>query len=502
MSKPIWEPSSERIERANISRFMRFVREQTGNDDIRRYAPLHDFSVRHPDRFWQLVWEFCGIRASGTFHEVLVSATPLNEARWFPGIRLNFAQNLLRFKDDRTAIIHRDRSGASREYSYAELQQQVARVAAALRRHGLQAGDRVAGWLPDSPESLFAMLATTSIGAIWSLCRPGADIDATVGRLIDIAPRILITSAAALGESPATTLAAIRPLPALERIVVVGDCNVLANERAPSPVMSWEAFLQGEEKPLVFEPMPFDHPLYLVPATDALGRGMHLVHGAGGTLIQHLKELVLHADLKREDKIHFDTGGDPTTWHWLASALAVGATLVMVDGQPHRADPRSLWNLVDDLGITVLVTDAAWLQSCVDAGLRPGESHKLLSLKTVLSMGSTLAAPLCEYVYTAVKDRLMVSACSGGTDLLSSIALGCPVLPVFCGEHQCRGLGLKWDTFDSMGKSVRDGDGDVALLGPFPSMPLGFWNDIDGQRYAETFCHDTRAAGAVASARA
>ncbi|MCU7374990.1 AMP-binding protein [Paucibacter sp. O1-1] len=397
--------------------------------------------------------------------------------------------------------MHRDRSGAGREYSYAELQQQVARVAAALRRHGLQAGDRVAGWLPDSPESLFAMLATTSIGAIWSLCRPGADIDATVGRLIDIAPRILITSAAALGESPATTLAAIRPLPALERIVVVGDCNVLANERAPSPVMSWEAFLQGEEKPLVFEPMPFDHPLYLVPATDALGRGMHLVHGAGGTLIQHLKELVLHADLKREDKIHFDTGGDPTTWHWLASAARGGRHAVMVDGQPHRADPQPVESRrrpgYHRPGHRRSL--AAVLRGCRPA---PGRVARLLSLKTVLSMGSTLAAPLCEYVYTAVKDRLMVSACSGGTDLLSSIALGCPVLPVFCGEHQCRGLGLKWDTFDSMGKSVRDGDGDVALLGPFPSMPLGFWNDIDGQRYAETFCHDTRAAGAVASARA
>ena len=492
MSKPIWEPSPERVERANLSRFMRFVRDQTGNEDIRSYAPLHDFSVRHPGRFWQLVWEFCGIRASGTFHEVLVDGDKMPGAKWFPGVRLNFAQNLLRFKDDRAAILFRNEWGHAREISYAELHQQVGRLAHALRELGVQPGDRVAGFLPNIPETVIAMLAATSLGATWSSCSPDFGINGVVDRFGQIEPKVLFTTDAyPYGGKTHDCLAKIRSvlsqLPSVEKLVVIPYSGAaLAIGDIPNAI-AWPDFVGTEDRALQFELTSFDHPLYIMYSSGTTGVPKCIVHGAGGTLIQHLKELVLHADVKREDKIFYYTTCGWMMWNWLVSSLAVGASVVLYDGSPSHPDGNALWDLADELGISVFGTSAKWISAIEKAGVRPRETHKLLALKTILSTGSPLAPESYDYVYRDVKERVMLSSISGGTDIVSCFALGSPLLPVYRGELQCRGLGMKVEILDDEGRPVREETGELACLAPFPSMPIYFWNDADGSKYHNAY---------------
>ena len=506
MTKPIWEPSKERIDGANISRFMRFVREQTGNEDIRRYSPLYEFSVRYPEKFWPLVWEFCGIRASGEFDTVLVDGDRMPGARWFPGVKLNFAQNLLRHKDDRVALIARNEWGNKRSFTYADLHEQVGKLAYALRNAGVGPGDRVAGFLPNIPETVVAMLATTSIGAVWSSCSPDFGINGVVDRFGQIAPKVLFTADAyGYGGKRFDCLAKIRGvlerISGVEKLVVIpysGDALKLDGLRNS---IAWPDFLPDGMHPPRFEMLPFDHPLYIMYSSGTTGVPKCIVHGAGGTLIQHLKELILHTDLKREDTIFYYTTCGWMMWNWLVSSLAVGATIVLYDGSPFHPDGNVLWDLVDECGIEVFGTSAKWIAAVEKAGIRPRESHKLLTLKTILSTGSPLADESFDYVYRDVKERVMLSSISGGTDIISCFALGSPVLPVWRGELQCRGLGLKVEILNDAGESVREEKGELACTAPFPCMPIGFWNDPEGQKYhnayfakvANVWCHGDHA---------
>jgi len=492
MTKPIWEPSKERADGANISRFMRFVREQTGNDDIRRHAPLYDFSIRQPEKFWPLVWEFCGIRASGDFEEVLADKDKMPGARWFPGVRLNFAQNLLRHKDDRIALIARNEFGNNRQLTYADLHDQVGKLAEALRSSGVGVGDRVAGFMPNVPETVIAMLATASLGAVWSSCSPDFGINGVVDRFGQIAPKVLF-SADAYGyggkrfDCLAKVRAVLEQIPAIERVVIVpysGDALKLEGLRNS---IAWSDYLPDGAQPLRFEMLPFDHPLYIMYSSGTTGVPKCIVHGAGGTLIQHLKELVLHTDLKREDTIFYYTTCGWMMWNWLVSSLAVGAAVVLYDGSPFHPDGTVLWDLVDELGIDVFGTSAKWIAAVEKAGIKPRESHKLLTLKTILSTGSPLSDESFEYVYRDVKERVMLSSISGGTDIISCFALGSPVLPVYRGELQCRGLGMKVEILDDAGQPVREEKGELACSAPFPSMPVGFWNDPQGEKYHNAY---------------
>lgn len=488
MNKPIWEPGSERVERANISRFMRFVRESTGNDDIRRYAPLYDFSVRHPDRFWSLVWEFCGIRAHGEMEPVLVDREKMPGARWFPNVTLNFAQNLLRYKDDRCAIVFRNEWGHKREYTYAELHAEVGRLAHALRNAGVGVGDRVAGFLPNIPETVVAMLATTSLGATWSSCSPDFGIRGVVDRFGQITPKVLFTTdqygyAGKRFDCLGKIRDVLGELPSVETLVVIpygGDAPALDGLRG---AVAWPDFLGEGEHPPEFVALPFDHPLYVMYSSGTTGVPKCIVHGAGGTLIQHLKELVLHTDLKREDRIFYYTTCGWMMWNWLVSSLAVGATLVLYDGSPSHPDGNALWDLADEVGISVFGTSAKWISAIEKAGVRPRETHKLIHLKTILSTGSPLAPESYDYVYRDIKERVLLASISGGTDIVSCFALGCPVLPVYRGELQCRGLGMKVEILDDAGTPVRGEKGELACTAPFPSMPVFFWNDPDGAKY-------------------
>ena len=492
LARPIWEPGKERVEAANINRFMRFVREQTNNDDLRSYAPLYDFSVRQPERFWKLVWEFCGIRSTGDFDEVLVDGDKMPGARWFPNVRLNFAQNLLRYKDERTALIARNEWGNAREITYAQLHVEVGKLAYALRAAGVTVGDRVAGLLPNIPEAVIAMLATASIGAVWSSCSPDFGTNGVVDRFGQIAPKVLFTADAyGYGGKRFDCLGKVREvlqqIPNVEKVVVIAYSGDPLKLDGIANAMGWSDFVGTTERTLEFTPTAFDHPLYIMYSSGTTGVPKCIVHGAGGTLIQHLKELVLHTDVKREDKIFYYTTCGWMMWNWLVSSLAVGATVVLYDGSPFHPDGAVLWNLIDEVGISVFGTSAKWIASSEKAGIKPRESHKLLTLKTILSTGSPLADESFDYVYRDVKSRLMLSSISGGTDIVSCFALGCPLLPVYRGELQCRGLGLKVEILDDAGKPVRGEKGELACTAPFPCMPVGFWNDPQGEKYHNAY---------------
>jgi acetoacetyl-CoA synthetase len=491
MSKPIWEPRQERIDRANMSRFIRFVREQTGHEDIQQYAHLYEFSVRQPEKFWPLVWEFCGIRASGEFEPVLVDSENMLSARFYPGVRLNYAQNLLRYKDDRLAIMARNDTGQHRQYTYAELHAEVGRLAYALRQAGIEKGDRVAGLLPNIPEAVIAMLATASLGATWTACAPDRDVKEIAERIGGIAPRLLfcIDTWSRAGERfDGLTLLrdVLGQIPSVERAIVVSNDDGQPTIKGLEQAVNWVDFVGKDDHAIEFTVADFDLPLY-VTYSERAANAEYVVHGAGGTLLQHLKDLVLHTDIKREDRILFQTQCDEMMWGWLVSSLAAGATLVLYDGSPSWPSRTSFWDLVDEVGVSILGTTAQWIDANRNEGIRPRETHKLFALKTVLSTGPSLSCENYDYVYGDIKDRLLLAAMSSDLDIATCLALGNPLLPVYRGEISCRSLGMKIETLDTEGKPVRGESGELACLAPFPSMPVGFWNDPTGERYRRAY---------------
>jgi acetoacetyl-CoA synthetase len=507
VDEPIWVPTAERIQRAKMTAFLEHVRrvKPAGADQVRDYPTLYRWSIEHGDAFWPEVWRFCGVLADerpggSPWEKVVVGLDrmappdPVLGPRWFLGARLNFAENLLRYDDEHPALVFWNELGHQRSVSYRELRAQVSVLAAGLERLGISPGDRIAGFMPNLPETVMAMLAATSLGAIWSSCSPDFGSQGVLDRFGQIRPKVLFCAdgyryAGKEIDSLSRVSEVGHRIPEIERVVVV---PYLRRDPAIGSIpssMLWDDFLDsggGAHDAIRFARLPFDHPVYIMYSSGTTGLPKCMVHGAGGTLLQHLKELVLHTDLTRDDRIFYFTTCGWMMWHWLISSLAVGAAVVLYDGAPLSPAPI-LWDMASGERVTVFGTSAKYLALSEKENLQPGRTHDLSPLRAMLSTGSPLAAHSYDYVYRAIKRDVHLASISGGTDIISCFALGNPIAPVWRGELQTRGLGMAVDVLDPQGRPLQGKEGELVCTRPFPSMPVSFWNDPDAVKYRSTY---------------
>lgn len=503
MAKQLWAPSQARIDNSNMKRFMAFVAKD--GHDIEAYQDLHDFSVRLPHLFWKYLWEFSSMVQHAPHRCVLEHGDKMPGAKWFPGARLNFAENLLRFRDDRPAISAYDERGQQQTLSYAQLYKKVAKLSAFFRAQGIQPGDRIAAFMPNVPETLIAMLAATSLGAVWSSCSPDFGLQGVLDRFGQIEPKILITTDGYFYSGK--TLNSLEKLndilpsiASIEHVVVVPyvDLQINSNDihaqlnniSQYSQLHLLAQALDNDAQDIEFTALPFDHPLYILYSSGTTGAPKCIVHSAGGTLIQHYKELVLHTDIKQNDSVFYYTTCGWMMWNWMASTLMTGAKLVIFDGSPFYPGPEVLWQMAKQEQLSVFGTSAKYLSALEKAKYHPNGHFELTSLKTVLSTGSPLSNESFEFVYAHIKQDVCLSSIAGGTDIVSCFILGNPILPVYQGEIQCLGLGMAVDVADENGHSiaVNSGErGELVCRKPFPAMPIGFYGDTDNKKYLSSY---------------
>ncbi len=492
MAEILWQPSEKRVRETNMFRFIGFVNDRYGLE-IDGYDDLYEFSVNRIPDFWAAVWDFTGIVASSPYDRVVDDLTKMPGAMWFEGARLNFAENLLRYRDEGIAIVARGENRPPVYITYAALYSEVARVAAALAETGVKPGDRVAGFMPNIPETVIAMLAAASIGATWSSCSPDFGIQSILDRFGQIEPTVLFAADGYTFKGrPMDCLERIaqieKRIASIRKIVIVSYASEPTDLSGISRGVPYDDFKKGNESGKIeFTQLPADHPHYIMYSSGTTGLPKCMVQGAGGILVNQLKELVLHTDLTRKDVIFYFTTCGWMMWNWLVASLATGATIVLYEGNPFYPDETALWKMAEEEGITVFGTSAGYLTALKNTGFRPGDDLNLSALRAVLSTGSPLLEEGFRFVYDAIKPDVQLASISGGTDLNGCFALGNPMGPVYAGQLQCRGLGMKVEAFDENGNSVKNRQGELVCTAPFPSMPLYFWNDPDGSRYRSAY---------------
>ena len=486
----MWQPTEEQINNSQMMDYMQLVNQKFGLS-LKKYSQLYDWSIEKAEDFWGSFWEYSQIIHHSPYSQVVDDLGKMPGAKWFDGATLNFTENLLRYRDDKIAIHFYGEDGTQSSLSYRELHDQVSRLARSMREMGIVKNDRVVGFMPNIPETIITMLATASIGAIWSSCSPDFGIKGVLDRFQQIEPKLIFAADGYLYNGKTIDCLSklkniLTYLPSIKKTIIVpftGDSNTNVIKNS----MLWNDFLHKDSGDIIFEQLPFDHPLYIMYSSGTTGLPKSIVHSAGGTLIQHLKELKLHTDLTQNDKIFYFTTCGWMMWNWLISSLAVGATIVLYDGSPLYPDGTALLKMADDLGITVFGTSAKYIASLESAGIKPKQIFSFPKLRTILSTGSPLVEENFNFVYGEWKEDVQLASISGGTDIISCFALGNPILPVRRGELQCRGLGMKVESYNEKGMSVRNEKGELVCTQAFPSMPIYFWNDSNGKKYQSAY---------------
>ena len=492
LGQKLWQPTDEQIRRSHMYAFLQRMVRRHGIAP--EWEALRIWSIEQRGTFWSELLEFAGVEPSQPA-ECPFRGTGMLETRWFPGMTLNYARHLLRFDGDQDALLFENETGGTGRMSRRQLRHAVARCAAALRRDGVRRGDRVGGYMPNIPETVVAMLAAASLGAVWSSCSPDFGVGAVLDRFGQIEPTVLVTvDGYTYGGKRFETLDRVAQLqtklPSLKRVVIRPYLDARPAISSIRNAVYWDDYLgpgDGPAPALSFEEVPFDHPLFILYSSGTTGVPKCIVHGHGGTLLQHLKELMLHCDLHEGERIFYFTTCGWMMWNWLVSGLGVGATLVLFEGNPGHPTMSRLWEMAERTRLHIFGTSAKYIGACQKAGIRPGQQHDLSALRCVCSTGSPLSAELFQWTYDNVKRDLLLASISGGTDIISCFMLGNPLLPVYAGEIQCRGLGMDVRAWDEQGRELVGRKGELVCVAPFPSQPVCFWNDPDGRKYRSAY---------------
>ena len=491
MNTILWKPSKDQINSSQLEAFRLQVNSRF-NLKIENYSELHSWSISNINDFWKAIWGFMAIKCSSNYNQVVDDENKMPGAKWFDGLLFNFAENLLRIKSDKAAIIFQSENADSKIISYNELYDEVEKVASTLRKMGIKNGDRIVGIMPNLAETVIAMLATTSIGAIWSSCSPDFGTQGILDRFTQINPKIIFASDGYFYKGKSFDSLnklndLLNQLPSVRKVIITPFVRENPDISSINNSLVWNDFIDPKPNPIIFEQVPFDHPLYIMYSSGTTGKPKSIVHGAGGTLIQHLKELRLHTDININDTVFYFTTCGWMMWNWLVSNLAIGSTILLYDGSPFHPDRNSMWDMIDNYKVSHFGTSPKFLETCRDTKLSPIKTHSLKSLKSILSTGSPLVEECFEYVYKHIKKNIQLSSISGGTDIISCFALGNPILPVINGEIQCLGLGMDVAAFNNNGEDLVNKKGELVCKKAFPSMPVYFWNDKNGKKFFDAY---------------
>lgn len=491
MNSLVWQPSQERIQSSNMTKFINFVNKKYSLH-IQRYQELLEFSNARLEDFWASIWEFVEIIYSKPYKEVIVDKNEFPGTKWFSEARLNFAENLLKFKDEQKALIFNGEGGKRTSLTYEELHNEVSKIAHTLRTMGIKAGDRVVAYMPNIKETIITMLAATSIGASWASCGAELGPDAVIDRLGQLDPKILFSVDGYAYKGKDFSIIkniekVANEISSLEKVVVFPFITDKPEISTIKNSQLWSDFQTKEPKEIIFEQLPFDHPVYIMFSSGTTGKPKSMVQSAGGVLINHLKELVLHTDLKRSDTICYVTSPSWMMWNWLVSSLAVGATIVLFNGNPSYPDWKYIWQIIVEEKITIFGTSASYINYLMNEGLEPKKEFDLSALREISQTASALSAEGFEYVYKAIKKDLHFNSISGGTDINGCFAGGSPTLPVYAGEIQAIGLGMNVKAYNDNGDPVFDEQGELVCESPAPSMPLYFWGDENFKKYKSSY---------------